>query len=257
MQGMSSPEAAGLTGTDRLIALTDGLFATALTVLILAFHLPEIDNPALNVTTAIFFRDIVALTPSLLSYVLTFLVAGSYWLAHHRAFEVIPRTDRRLQWFNLMFLLCVGLLPFSTQLVGVRGNAISWSVYCMNMVLVGAAFALEWVYAVTHGLVIAEVKSSWVKNITVRNLITPGVFLASLVVSLANHFRPAVFFPAFIPVVRAVLNRFYPLEVPVLEKAGLFSRKKVTEWLWNLAVFFPIILFALWVYWISSYYRSP
>ena len=94
----------------RLIALSDGLFATVLTLLVLDLRIPEGLNVAGgNMTT--FARWI---GPHLFSYLMTFFVAGNYWLAHHRDFEHIIRFDRNLLAYNLLFLLFIGLFPFTT-----------------------------------------------------------------------------------------------------------------------------------------------
>jgi uncharacterized membrane protein len=252
MQGTNSSKSTRLPETTRLIALTDGLFATVLTVLVLGFRLPEIDNPNLLVSPTQFFKDIVDLTPSLLSYVLTFLVAGFYWHAHHRVFENIPRTDQRLIWCNLMFLLSVGLLPFSTQLAGVaRVSVIPWTVYCINMVLIGLTFSVEWGYAVTHGLREGDAPRQWRAYMLVRLLSTPGIFLASLVAAQFNP-RLAYFFPVLIPFGRIAANQIFSM--PEQEgEAGLIRKgRPLTELIWVVAIYFPVILLAVWLIWFAS-----
>jgi uncharacterized membrane protein len=257
MQGTNSSKPFHLPDTIRLIALTDGLFATVLTVLVLGFHLPEIDTPNLLINSTQFLKDIISLSPSLLSYVLTFLVAGSYWQAHHRVFETIPRTDYRLIWCNLMFLLSVGLLPFSTQLVGAtRTGIIPWTVYCINIILIGLTFTIEWGYAVTHGLHEGETSQRWITHTLIRNLITPGVFLMSMLEAQFNT-NLAYFFPVLIPILRISTNWVFPLEEPVQEAPSGRKRIFSKELFWGLAVNFPLILFAVWIIWSSNYHQSP
>ena len=91
----------------RLIALSDGLFATVLTILVLDLKL----DLAPNAISTDIFHSLVALWPHMFSYFLTFLVTGLYWLGHHRIFDHIVRYDRRLLWYNLMFLLIEFLTP--------------------------------------------------------------------------------------------------------------------------------------------------
>jgi uncharacterized membrane protein len=254
MQETNRPEPAGLTKTDRLIALTDGLFATVLTILVLQIGAPGINS---SWTAAQFFNYLTQLSStSLLSYVLTFLVAGLYWQAHHRLFDFILHTDQRLIWFNLMFLLCVGLLPFSTNLVGAHLDQISWSAYCINMVLIGLMFIWEGTYAVTHGFFVANDQPHLATHYLWRSVVTPGIFLASLVVTQID-FRVAIFFPLLIFVVRAIVDRIFPAD----EQTGLQpvpgQRKPNREILWGIALFFPLILFAYWLIWISNYYHAP
>lgn len=250
MQESNHADREGLTKTDRLIALTDGLFATVLTVLVL-----QIGAPGLNTDWSIgqYYTYLTQISSSsLLSYVLTFLVAGSYWQAHHRYYDHIPITDERLTWFNLMFLLCVGLLPFSTNLVGDKFNTVTWSTYCINMVLVGVMFTGECAYAATHHLVSGEPEPKWASHFIVRSLVTPVIFLASLLVA-QFALRVAGFFPLLIIVGRIVVNRIIPSESPVLMREILPRGNNLREVLWNIAVFSPLILFAYWLIWISNH----
>ncbi len=142
-------------GTDltRLRALSDGLFATVLTILVLDLKLPDL-SPL--VSQGDIRRAFDELAIRLFSYVLTFIVAGVSWMSHHNDFEYIERYNRRLLWYNLMFLLFVGLLPFSTAGLGNGLNAFSWSIYAMNIIAIGVMSALTWGYAYTHRLVNPE-----------------------------------------------------------------------------------------------------
>ena len=105
----------------RLLALSDGLFATVLTLLVLDLRVPEVLNSAGGT-----IQDFISRTgPRLFSYLLTFLVSGNYWLTHHRDFDHIDGYDRGLLGYNLVFLLFIGLLPFSTASIGAA--SLKWS----------------------------------------------------------------------------------------------------------------------------------
>ncbi len=250
MQETNRSEQAGLTKVDRLISLTDGLFATVLTILVLQIGVP---GPNLNWSVNQFFDYVVQLsTTSLLSYVLTFLVAASYWQAHHHFFDFIPQTDQRLTWSNLMFLLCIGLLPFATNLVGTKLNIVTWTAYCVNIILVGVTFTGECGYAATHGLVIRETDPIWIRHFAIQSLLTPGIFLASLIVAQVN-LRIAAFFPVLIFFSRIALNRFFPVERPAPVIGSSPRRKNLREFFWVVVLFSPIFLFAYWLIWLSNH----
>jgi uncharacterized membrane protein len=118
----------------RLLALSDGFFATVLTILVLDLKLPDL---SLLVSQGDTRRILDELAIRLFSYVLTFVVAGLYWISHHGDFGYIERYNRRLLWYNLMFLLFVGLLPFSTAGLGNGLNVFSWSIYALNVMAMG------------------------------------------------------------------------------------------------------------------------
>jgi len=252
MQETNQPEPGGLTKTDRLIALTDGLFATVLTILVLEIGAP---GPDPLWSTGQFINYLAKLsTSSLLSYVLTFLVAASYWQAHHRFFDFIPRTNQRLIWYNLMFLLCIGLLPFATNLVGTRLNLITWTAYCINIVLVGFTFTGECAYAATHGLFVREIDSRWTWHFYLQSLLTPGVFVASLVIAQID-LRVAAFFPILIIIGRIAINRIIPIDRPAPSPVVAPKRRAIREFFWSVLLFSPLFLFAYWLIWLSN--RAP
>jgi uncharacterized membrane protein len=101
-------------GKERLEALTDGIFATVMTVLVLSLSVPVITNA----TGAEVATSIEALGPNILAYVLGFLLLAVLWISHHNIFHYMTRVDRPLLWLNTLFLLTIGFLPFSTALIG-------------------------------------------------------------------------------------------------------------------------------------------
>jgi uncharacterized membrane protein len=166
----------------RLIALSDGLFATVLTVLVLNLGIPQTLNAG-SMNPMVFIKW---LGPHLFSYLLTFFVAGTYWLAHHRDFDHVVQFDRSLLTYNLLFLLFIGLLPFSTATISLGGfNSGSypffWAIYAANIILAGIMLDLTWNYAVSHHLVNSETTGRQSKQISIRHLVTPVVFLISIV----------------------------------------------------------------------------
>ena len=95
--------------------LTDGIFATVMTILILSLAVPVIIS---GNTNQLLSTDIVALLPNILAYVMSFIVLGAIWIGHNNIFRYLERAERHVQWINLLFLLSVGFIPFSTALLG-------------------------------------------------------------------------------------------------------------------------------------------
>jgi len=91
----------------RIEALTDGIFATVMTVLVLGLSLPQA-----GLSESGLEGEIVNLSPSILAYVFSFVVLGVYWIGHHNQFHYIKRTDRVFLWVNILFLLTIGFVPF-------------------------------------------------------------------------------------------------------------------------------------------------
>ncbi|MGH9283730.1 MAG: TMEM175 family protein [Acidimicrobiales bacterium] len=97
--------------TNRLEAFSDGVFAIAVTLLILEVRLPEIDGAPLS-------ERLVRAWPGYLGFVISFVTIGIMWANHHSIFGLIHRTSHGLVVANLALLLCVSFLPFSTKVLG-------------------------------------------------------------------------------------------------------------------------------------------
>jgi uncharacterized membrane protein len=165
----------------RLIGLTDGLFATVLTLLVLDLRIPDAVNPS-NGDVHSFLKW---LGPHLFSYLLTFVVSGMFWTAHHRDFDLVTGSDRRMSGYNLLFLLFIGLLPFNTAAIslgslGSISYAFFWALYATNIIFAGIMLTIIWLYAVHHHLVDPKMTGEQSRLITLRQMTIPVVFTASI-----------------------------------------------------------------------------
>jgi uncharacterized membrane protein len=99
--------------TARLETFSDGVFAIAATLLVLNLEVPDLPR---GEAARELPRAVVALAPSAISYVVSFLVIMAFWMAHRAQFRAIANANRRLSWLNGLFLMVVAFLPFSTGL---------------------------------------------------------------------------------------------------------------------------------------------
>jgi uncharacterized membrane protein len=99
----------------RIEGLIDGVFAVALTLLVLDIKVPDDSTYANN---AELWARLLTLERHFAIYVISFIMIGIYWVAHHVQFHYVRYTDRRLIWINMLFLLLISFLPFATDLVG-------------------------------------------------------------------------------------------------------------------------------------------
>jgi uncharacterized membrane protein len=128
----------------RTEAFSDGVFAIAITLLIIEVRVPSSGAGDLA-------GDLANHWPSYAAYVVSFAIIGIIWVNHHDIFERITTVDRRLLFLNLLLLITVAFLPFPTALLGeyIRkgDNAhIAAAVYSANMTLIGLAFIAIWTY---------------------------------------------------------------------------------------------------------------
>lgn len=111
MNTQNNQKTGNTLSTARMEAFSDGVFAVAITLLVLTLEVPQIAD---SVVTSELWPKLLELWPKLLSYVLSFLLVGIYWVAHHNTFHYITGTDRTLLWLNLLLLLCIVFIPFPT-----------------------------------------------------------------------------------------------------------------------------------------------
>lgn len=129
-------------GTQRLLALTDGVFSIVMTLMVFNIALPK-ERPGDDLG-----RDLLALWPSFVAYGISFGLVGIYWSAHHSIFGFIRRTSHELIWFNIVFLAVVSLIPFSTTLVSTHhADRVALAVYGGNLVLIGLSLLPLWLHA--------------------------------------------------------------------------------------------------------------
>jgi uncharacterized membrane protein len=97
------------TDLRRIEAFTDGVMAVAITLLVLNLEVPTVPGDELD-------DALVDLIPSLIAYLLSFVLVGRFWIIHHRLFETLRAFDSRLMTLNLAFLTLIVLVPFATEL---------------------------------------------------------------------------------------------------------------------------------------------
>ena len=144
--------------TNRIEAFSDGVFAVAITLLVLNLQVPEL---AASVVSQELVAKLIELWPKLLIYVLSFVIVGIYWVAHHNSFHYIKRSDRTLLWLNLLLLLCIVFIPFPTALVGeYPQQQISLVIYGGTLVITGLVLQLLWWYATSGYRLVEEATHS-------------------------------------------------------------------------------------------------
>lgn len=177
----------GLT-TGRLEALSDGVLAIVITLLVLGFADAEkglSDRPDAACAELVAF--LLGLWPHLLGYVLSFVLIAIYWIVHHTMFHHIRRADRGLLWLNVLFLMSVAFLPFPTDLLAEfiwhESNVIV-VLFGVSHAIAGLSLAGVWWYA-THGrrLVSAELSPEIIRGTMVAALVGPALNVLGAAIS--------------------------------------------------------------------------
>jgi len=135
---------------ERLAALSDGLFAIAMTLIVIDIKVPAVHTIH---SEQDLLDALCRLSPRFLMYFMSFLTLGIFWVGQQTQLNFFDRADRDLSWINLLFLAFVALMPFSTAfLAEFIGFRLALLVYWINVLLLGVVLYWSWTYAVRAGL---------------------------------------------------------------------------------------------------------
>jgi uncharacterized membrane protein len=166
-------------GLERIVFFSDAVMAIAITLLAIDIRVPEIDP---SVAGAELPAQLAAITPNLLTFFISFIVIGIYWVSHHRYFNYIKRFDTRLILLNLMFLFFIACMPFVASLLGRFPSVpIALVIYTLAVAALGASMALIWRYASKgHRLIESDLDVDTIRVINIRLFVAPLMFLVAV-----------------------------------------------------------------------------
>lgn len=183
--GHDAPSARGAEkAVDRLTAFSDGVFAIAITLLVLQFEVPRFDGEP---TARQLGEALAAQRTNFFSYVLSFAVLGTFWAGHHRMFGRVQRIDSGVLWINLLFLFFCALLPYPTNLLGdYAPNVVAVVTYALTLAATALAAAALWWYLARRGLLTPDTPPALIRVTGLRLLVVAGVFLVSVPVAFID-----------------------------------------------------------------------
>ena len=179
-----------LRNPDRVVALTDGVFAIIVTILVLELKVPSnLNHDSL--------RDVLdELRPTVVAWVISFLIAGMYWVAHRDLFARVRFVNRDLVWLNLLFLLPASLMPFAASVLGDYPNEpLAIHLYGVVMIVVSVMRLALYGYVIRRPRLLwaGEVSSrSWIGYLLVASPIV--VYAIAMAVAGASTFASVVLF---------------------------------------------------------------
>lgn len=171
----------GLT-TERLSTLVDGIFAIAMTLLAFKLALPDKTSPQ---NESDLMNNLISIYPHFIHYVLSFLLLGLFWIAHHKQFQFIVRLDKFSIWINIINLLFICLIPFSASLVSEYSDlGLAAIFFETNLLIIGLLYLFHWKYASqNHRLIDPNTPTCLIKLLFARSYVIPAVSLVGIVMS--------------------------------------------------------------------------
>lgn len=195
---------------ERLILFSDAVFAIAITLLVIEIKVPEL--PEEKVTEDLLLESLAREIPKMIGFLVSFFIIGLYWTVHHRMFGFVVNYTSRLLWLNLIFLLSIVLMPFSTAFYSqyiylfLKTPAI---LYTCNICFLGIMNFVLWRYISKPRLGLVEgMNKEMVRYFSLRALLVPLVFMVMLGVYLVTPML-AVFIPMLIPLIMYVVKKVF------------------------------------------------
>lgn len=210
---MNEPESETVLGTDRVEALVDGIFAFAMTLLVLGIDIPE-KLPSIDTNQAI-LQHLVSLIPQFFVYALAFFTLGAFWYTHQKQFSHIRHVDGWLLWNNILCMMFIALIPFTTNLAGDYGDS-QMGILPMevNLLIVSLIFYSQLAYITAH----AELLHQHPDSLSIsrgRERILAMIYLSLIAIGLSF----------FIPAWSAVPYFLMPF-IPLRERLGMRPKQK-------------------------------
>ena len=173
-----------LPGIDRLLALSDGVVAIALTLLVLQLHVPAADVVSDPGSASQLANALGHEGDQLISYGISFYVIAQFWLGHHRTFRQMSGHHEGLAWFNFAFLLTITLVPFTSGLLGqYASNPLAVDIFALNLMLASLASTATMVYATRANLLVADADAAAIRAGQIRARAVGSAFAVSLAVA--------------------------------------------------------------------------
>src|SRR5580658_3692905 len=176
---------------ERLAALSDGIFAVAMTLLVLDLRVPITEGIR---SERDLWRAILVLAPQIVMYLMSFLTLGIFWVGQQTQLNHLAHSDRNLTWIHLTFLFAVTLMPFSTRLLAefaVYRTALL--LYWGNIALLGGTLYFSWVRATRGGLVRIDVSPEILAVICRRIIIGQSLYAFGALLCAFNTYWSIAF----------------------------------------------------------------
>lgn len=169
--------------TSRIEAFSDGVFAIAITLLVLEIKIPHPGDG--HTATFDLAKALLRLWPNYFAYVLSFVTVGIYWANHHYIFKLYRRTSHCFILFNVFFLMAISFLPFPTAILGdyiedLEHARAAVLFYSGGLLMPALTWFFMWIYAVRAGIVDERLEPAFVRRLTLQYGLSVIFYLIAL-----------------------------------------------------------------------------
>jgi uncharacterized membrane protein len=196
---------------ERMILFSDAVFAIAITLLVIEIKVPPIDRHL--ATDEMLLNALDEMVPKFIGFILSFIIIGTYWLVHHRLFGYVVNYNRRLLILNLMFLLAIALMPFSTAFFSeylLRSLKVPVTVYAINVVFLGLMDGLVCYYIKdpSRGLIL-PLQPGDILFLKLRPILMTLSYVVVAIAFLLVDLKKMIWLPVIIALLLRIIIRLY------------------------------------------------
>ncbi len=198
---------------ERIAFFSDAVFAIAITLLVIEIKVPELH--AGTVSDDELWRDLRSILPRLAGFLTSFLVIGAYWVSHHRLFGYVTSYNYRFLWRNLLFLLSIVVMPFSTAVLSEYFDfslRVPLAVYTVSICMT-AFFSYRLWNTLDDGKLTEGLDPVVIRYNSWRAIAVPSAFVVALALSFISNWVAYLSIP-FLPLINALIRRYYKKRYP-------------------------------------------
>lgn len=168
---------------ERLIMFSDAVIAITITLLVIDLRLP---HEVAVLTDAELKHALVEIWPHILGYLISFGVIGAFWFSHNQKFSVIVGTARGLMALNMVFLCCIGIIPFVSALLTENPGILATQIYAATMLACALMLGTIWLFAILKDLVSHSVSRREQWRGLVLSVLAIAIFALSIPLAALN-----------------------------------------------------------------------
>jgi uncharacterized membrane protein len=191
---------------EHVISFADAIFAFSITFMAITINIP---NLAHDLTEAQVIDKLLESLPEFEIYVISFFMIGIYWIAYHQIFNHVVGSHFITTWLTLVFLFFITLIPLATNLqIGFGQYQIVFVLYALVLTIAGALLTITWLHATKNKLIDENLNQREIHYILLESILSPAVFLLSILVSFVD-LRIAYYFWMVIIPAKTILRKKY------------------------------------------------
>lgn len=207
---------------ERIALFSDAIFAIAITLLIIEIKVPEMHADSISDNDL--WQSLAAMLPRFIGFLISFFVIGLYWLSHHRMFKYVIHSSQKLLWNNLLFMLPIVVMPFSTSFLSEYYNAtlrLPLAVYMITICFAGFfSYRLWQIIGNPKNNLSSNLDKVILKYNSARALIIPSVFICAFLLSFISPWISYII-PPFTPLATKLIKRHFYKKYPLIMKTHI------------------------------------